>query len=110
MMNKLLDFCSDIGIDYLKNAPISEYLTFKVGGPCRAMLFPDTVDKLVEALKYIRDNDIKHYGKKIGVGVYCSPKPDVFENMTEEIEGNVSNFKIGFINYIKIAFNSIISH
>ena len=50
---------------------------------------------------YENDNDIKHYGKKIGVGVYCSPKPDVLENMTEQIEGNVSNFKIGFMIRVK---------
>ena len=58
------------------------------------------INKKIEQT-YENDNDIKHYGKKVGVGVYCSPKPDVLETMTEEIEGNVSNFKIGFMIRVK---------
>ena len=46
-------------------------------------------------------DDIFHPGNIVGVGVYCSPKPDVLETMTEEIEGNVSNFKIGFMIRVK---------
>jgi len=47
------------------------------------------------------DNDIKHNGQKVGVGVYCSLKPDVFEKMADEIQVNGSTFKLGFMIRVK---------
>lgn len=61
MIKQLIDFCSCKKITYIENAPISEYLTFRVGGPCNAMLFPDTVKKTVSVLKFLKDNGIRHY-------------------------------------------------
>ena len=61
MIKQLIDFCSCKEITYIENAPIFEYLTFRVGGPCNAMLFPDTVKKTVFVLKFLKDNGIRHY-------------------------------------------------
>ena len=47
------------------------------------------------------DNDIKNNKKKVGVGVYCSLKPDVFEKMADEIQVNGSTFKLGFMIRVK---------
>ena len=61
MIKDTLVFCSLNGVDCIENAWLSDYLTFRVGGPCRAMVFPDTVDKLLSVLKFIKEKDYKHY-------------------------------------------------
>ena len=47
--------------------------------------------------KYENDNDIRNPGKKVGLGVYCSPSPKIFEENTEIIDANGINFKAGFM-------------
>ena len=47
------------------------------------------------------DNDIKHKGKKVGVGVYCPSDPKIMEEMTETINANGENYKVGFMLRVK---------
>ena len=51
--------------------------------------------------KYENDNDIKHPGKKVGLGVYCSQKPEIMEKNTEIIDINGINYKVGFMVRLK---------
>ena len=46
---------------------------------------------------YENDDDIKHQGKKVGIGVYCTSDPAILEELTEEIDINGENYKIGFL-------------
>ena len=50
---------------------------------------------------YENDNDIRHLGKKIGLGVYCPSDPKIFEENTETININGDNYKVGFMLRIK---------
>ena len=43
------------------------------------------------------DNDFKHNGKKVGVGVYCYNDPNEMEENTEIINTSVGDYKIGFM-------------
>ena len=54
------------------------------------------INKKIEQT-YEDDDDIKHPGKKVGVGVYCTPQPKTMEDSTEEIDINGSKYKIGFM-------------
>ena len=46
---------------------------------------------------YSYDDDIKHPGKKVGNGVYCSPNPEVMERYAEIIQKGKKKYKIGFM-------------
>ena len=50
---------------------------------------------------YENDNDIKHPGKKVGIGVYCHIKPDKMKENTEAININGNNYKIGLMVRVK---------
>ena len=50
---------------------------------------------------YENDNDIRHQGKKVGIGVYCPSIPEIMENDTETIKINEENYKVGFMLRVK---------
>lgn len=50
----------------LENESLSKYTTYRVGGLARYIVYPNSVDKLVELVKLLRDNNIKF--KIIGNG------------------------------------------
>ncbi len=52
-MNSFIELCKKIECRYIENAPISEYITFKVGGPCEVMCFPKTEVQIADILKYL---------------------------------------------------------
>lgn len=45
---------------------LKKYNTYKLGGKAKLIVFPDDVNKLIELLKFIKENNIKH--KVIGKG------------------------------------------
>ena len=51
--------------------------------------------------QYDVDNDFKHNGKKVGVGVYCYNDPNEMEENTEIINTSVGDYKIGFMARVK---------
>ena len=58
------------------------------------------INKKIEQT-FENDDDTKHPGKKVGIGVYCSSQPKTMENNTEEININGSNYKVGFMIRLK---------
>ena len=50
----------------IENPLLKDYTTYKIGGPCKYMVYPDNVEKLVELIKYIKLENIKY--KIIGKG------------------------------------------
>ena len=60
-MNSIIDFCKNSGIRFIENEPLSNHISFKVGGRCKIMIFPDTEAKIIEAVKYLKENGIKYF-------------------------------------------------
>jgi UDP-N-acetylmuramate dehydrogenase len=60
-MDLFIDFCNRNNIRFVENARLSDYLSFKVGGPCKAMVFPDTADKIIACIRYLRSEKLKYY-------------------------------------------------
>ena len=60
-MNKHIKFIkeNDIG-KYLEKQSLSEYTTYKVGGKASLIVYPKDETKLIELLKYIKNNDINY--------------------------------------------------
>ena len=52
---------------------------------------------------YENYDDARHPGQKVGIGVYCSPKPDVMEEYagTSSNQVNGKRFKMGFMMRVK---------
>ena len=40
---------------------LSKYTTYKVGGKAKVLVFPENKEKLLELLKYIKENNIKYF-------------------------------------------------
>lgn len=55
----------NIGLVY-ENIDLKKYTTYKVGGTGKLLVIPDTIEKLIELLNYLKENNIKY--KIIGNG------------------------------------------
>ena len=60
-MEKLISLCKDINCDYLENVSLSNYTTFKVGGNCSVMCFPNTFDQLTTVFDYVTLNNLNYF-------------------------------------------------
>jgi len=58
-MKDVKEFIKSRGIGkYIENASLKEYTTYKVGGKARFIVFPKNTTKLIELLKYLRQENI----------------------------------------------------
>ena len=64
-MDKIISKLDD-SYKILNNESLSKYTTYKVGGIAKYIIYPASIDKLVELVKLLRDNNIKF--KVIGNG------------------------------------------
>ena len=56
----LIELCDKLGCRVTPECSLSEYITFKFGGPCRALISINSAESAKEILKYIKDNGIKY--------------------------------------------------
>lgn len=83
----------------LENVSLKNYTTYKVGGICRYLFFPKTIEALISALKLCRKEKVKHMVLGSGSNVLFSDrlyegviiKLDSFKNI--ELVGN--KIKVG---------------
>ena len=54
-------FLKDNGIDAHFNESMQKHTTFKVGGNAMCIAVPDTVEKAAVLIKFLNENNIKHY-------------------------------------------------
>lgn len=54
-------FFKENQIEYKVDEPLSHYLTFKVGGPCKYMVFPDSEAKAADLIGFLRNNGADYY-------------------------------------------------
>ena len=45
---------------YEENVSLKKYTTYKVGGLATALVIPENLECLIELLKFLKKNDIKH--------------------------------------------------
>ena len=102
-MTGLIGFCKNNNIRFLKEALLKDYLTFRVGGPCRLMVFPDTADKTVSLLKYVNDINIRYFIIGKGSNLLC--RDDGFDGVII----NTSDFESADIRGDRIICSSGIS-
>ena len=59
-LNILTELCDKLGCRITPECSLSEYITFKFGGPCRALIKVNSAVSAAELLRYLRDNSIKY--------------------------------------------------
>lgn len=60
-MSELIKYIEKNNIGrYIENASLSNYTTYKVGGICSYLVYPKDTKKLIQLLKYLDNNKIKH--------------------------------------------------
>ncbi len=55
------DFCAQKGIRLLKNVPLSEYTTFRIGGPADVAVFPESTQHIVELIQFMNRNHLRFF-------------------------------------------------
>ena len=53
--NEIITLCDNIGCEYLTDAVLKNYTSFKIGGPADIMVFPDTEEKISVIIKKINE-------------------------------------------------------
>ncbi|BCS82138.1 UDP-N-acetylmuramate dehydrogenase [Anaerocellum diazotrophicum] len=53
-------YLKDSGIDFLKNHPLKDLTTFKIGGEAKYIVFPKNTKQLIEVLTVAKDKAINH--------------------------------------------------
>ena len=91
-----------INIDHGFNDRNNDWISYlhKKGEWCVAYCGITGITKNMDQI-YENDDDIKHPGQKVGVGVYCPSDPKLLEEYTETINANGENYKVGFMIRVK---------
>ena len=91
-----------IKIDHNFNDRRNDWISFlhKKGEWSVAYCAITGIDKKMEQI-YENDDDIRHRGKIVGVGVYCPSDPKIMEEKTETIVANGEKYKVGFMVRVK---------
>ncbi len=55
LYNEIRSLCENIGCEYLNNAMLKNYTSFKIGGNADIMVFPDTEEKISSVIKKINE-------------------------------------------------------
>lgn len=59
-INELSELCGKLGCRITPECSLSEYITFRFGGPCRALISINSAESAAELVKYLRKNEIKY--------------------------------------------------
>lgn len=60
LYNDIITICENIGCEYLTDAVLKNYTSFKIGGKADLMVFPDSEEKIISVLKEIKKSSIPH--------------------------------------------------
>ena len=91
-LNILTELCDKLGCRITPECSLSEYITFKFGGPCRALIKVNSAVSAAELLRYLRDNSIK-YGI-IGRGSNISAADEGFDGVILLFGSDFANIRV----------------
>ena len=76
----------------LENEPLSKHTTFRVGGPARILVIPNSKDSLIETIRLVHQYDIPF--KVIGRGSNLLPSDQVFEGIIIKCDKGLDHIEI----------------
>ena len=109
-MNNLLDFIKKNSVgNYKKDVLLSFYTTYKVGGKCKLIVYPKTIDKLILLLEKLKNENILY--KVIGNGSNLIFSDNNYDGVIikldnlNEVKINDTTVKVGAgVNLIKLSY------
>ena len=57
----IIEFLEEVKIEFTQNAPMSEFTSFKIGGPADFLCSPQNLEELKLLLKFCRENEIPYF-------------------------------------------------
>ncbi|MDE5771246.1 MAG: UDP-N-acetylmuramate dehydrogenase [Ruminococcus sp.] len=60
-INELTNLCDKLGCRITPECSLGEYVTFRFGGVCRALINVNSADSVAEILKYLREKNIRYF-------------------------------------------------
>lgn len=91
-IEELTRLCEKLGCRITPECSLREYITFRFGGPCRALISVNSANSAAELLRYIRDNSVK-YGI-IGRGSNIIVPDDGFDGVILLFGSDFANIEI----------------
>lgn len=91
-IDELTALCKRLGCRITPECSLSEYITFRFGGPCRALISVNSAESAAELLKYLRGNSIK-YGI-IGRGSNVIAADEGFDGVVLLFGGDFAGIRI----------------
>lgn len=76
----------------LENEPLSKHTTFRVGGPARILVIPNSKDSLVETIRLVQQYDIPF--KVIGRGSNLLPSDRLFDGIIIKCDKGLDHIEI----------------
>ncbi len=70
--NQLTELAEKLGCTVMKDEPLSKHTSFRIGGPCRLMIIPNSAESLVEIEKFIGSNGIRSLILGKGSNMLCA--------------------------------------
>ena len=91
-IEELTRLCEKLGCRITPECSLREYITFRFGGPCRALISINSADSAAELLRYLKDSSIK-YGI-IGRGSNIIVPDDGFDGVVLLFGSDFANIEI----------------
>lgn len=88
-LSELTALCEKLGCKIIPECPLKEYVTFRLGGSCRALISVNSAVSAVELLKYLKAGGIK-YGV-LGRGSNVLPADEGFDGVILIFGSDFSN-------------------
>ena len=59
-INDLSQLCSELGCRITPDCSLSEYITFRFGGPCKALISINSAESAVRLMSYLKENGVRY--------------------------------------------------
>lgn len=73
-LNLLVEKAKELGCEVLENEPMSAHTTFKIGGPCKAMIVPNSAESCGKLVKTASENGVRFTVVGNGSNLLCDDK------------------------------------
>lgn len=91
-ISELSDLCSKLNCSIHEEVPLKDYITFRFGGPCRALIKVNSAESVAEIVKFVESKNIK-YGI-LGRGSNIIAADEGFDGVILMFGSDFANVKI----------------
>lgn len=60
MLNKLIDYLKEVGIDFMLDEPMANHTSFKIGGPAKVVAVPKSADEIQNIVKKCNELSVRY--------------------------------------------------